>query len=108
VPGIIGVYPHEQTAPQDLLFTIEAEIDISKCAGSDRLEDALDYDEVVSAIQTFVSSSRYALIEKMAADLGHFLKAGFPFLTLSLTIEKPAAIPHATSVSIKVAFPILE
>ncbi len=63
--GRHGVYPHEKEQGQDFVFDVQ--LDVGERGLSDRLEDAVDYREVVACVREVSDGRRFHLLEALAA-----------------------------------------
>ena len=96
VETIIGIRDWEREVPQQLLFDLHAERDISAAAASDAIEDALDYAAMAEAIVTFVQASQRLLLEALLEDLAQHLMENFSAVnSLQITVRKPQALANA-------------
>ncbi|TAK07138.1 MAG: dihydroneopterin aldolase [Candidatus Manganitrophaceae bacterium] len=64
--GHCGVTEEERTIGQRLSIDVEMEVDLKKAAGSDRLEETVDYDRLCGEIVKIGRESRVLLIETLA------------------------------------------
>jgi dihydroneopterin aldolase len=67
--GYTGALPEEQVLGQWFEVDLTLWLDLSTAGQSDRLEDTLDYREVISFVQQTIRSSRFALLERLAANI---------------------------------------
>lgn len=102
VDASIGVFEWEKKIPQRLIFDLELSGDFSAASVTDILEDAIDYAAVCKAINTVVSSRHFNLLESLAENVVDKLFSLFPVQNLTLTINKPGAVPRAESVGVKI------
>lgn len=59
---------------------------------TDRLEDTVNYAEVYEVVRKITEEQRYALIEKLAGEIGRQVLSGFPVIdSVSVTVHKPSA-----------------
>jgi len=98
----IGIHPWEQHCPQTLLLTLCFQTNVKKIAEYDAIEDAIDYDRVVSRIFAFVAETHFQLIETFADRLAHTLLCDFPIPWLALTVHKPGVLKQAKDVSVTI------
>ena len=91
VRAVIGVLPHERTAPQRLHINASIEYDYD---GDER--HYVDYAEVVSLIEKGLKEGQYGLIETALEELVAQVMALSTLITsVELSIEKPDIFPHA-------------
>jgi FolB domain-containing protein len=100
--GIIGVYPHERDAPQDVLISATLFTDTHTVATSDRLKDGIDYDALAKKLQAHVESAARFTIEALAEDLASLCLQDTGVEKVILRVEKPDALPSARSVGVEV------
>ncbi|MBF0594517.1 MAG: dihydroneopterin aldolase [Candidatus Omnitrophica bacterium] len=100
VRTIIGIQDWEREKAQDVLINISLEYDAAKAAQSDDIQDAVDYKAVKQAVIRLVESSRFNLVEKMAAEILAVAMSDQRVEYASVTIDKPNALRFARSVSL--------
>jgi len=64
-----GWHKHEKEFGQAFAIDIEFEVDMAIEAASDQLQDALDYDAIVTTVRRLFVESHYKLVEAAAAAL---------------------------------------
>jgi len=97
---LIGVHPHEQVLKQKLLITLQFACQAAHSAQSDELQHTQDYAQIAEHIQAFAQSQHYQLLESFGEQLAQSLQQHYALQGLTLTIEKPAALKAAQSVSL--------
>jgi dihydroneopterin aldolase len=97
---IIGVYDWERSIRQSVVLDLEMATDNRRAAGSDRIEDALDYAALSARVLSFIEGSDFQLIETMAEQVAAIVigEFGVPWLRLRLT--KPGAVSRARDVGV--------
>ena len=100
VMAVIGVYDWEQGRRQKLVFDIEMGWDNRPAARSDNVQDCLSYADVSEAVLTFVSSGRFALVERVAEEVADLLLQRFSSPWVRIKVSKPGAVPQAESVGV--------
>ena len=65
--GNHGVYEEERARGQAFLYDLW--LSVPDAAGSDRLEDTVDYDAVAKAVAEVSAERRYGLLEALATGL---------------------------------------
>jgi dihydroneopterin aldolase len=63
VETIVGIWDWERKIRQTVSIDLEMAADIKKAAGSDSIDDALNYKLVAKRVQQFVSESSFKLVE---------------------------------------------
>ncbi len=102
VDAIIGVFDHEQLAPQPLRFDVELGFDCRKAGASDDLADTVDYAAVAALIENTARGIRCKLVEALAETLCAQILAQFPVRSVCLKIAKPAILPNADGVGVRI------
>lgn len=89
--GRHGVYDFEKD--QDQLFELDVEMHKKLCGAgmSDKLEDTVNYDEVVVLITTIFADKNYDLIEAVGESICSRLLSEYPIEKVILKIRKPYA-----------------
>ena len=96
VDCVVGIYAQERETSQPVLFDIELDYDFAAAAGSDAIEDAMDYDGAALAVTRLVKERKFALLETMAeAVAACLLEQMPPVRVVRLEIRKPQAVPAA-------------
>jgi dihydroneopterin aldolase len=87
VPGAHGVEEEERQTPRVYLYDLWLEVPDS--AISDRLEDTVDYREVVQCVQEVSESRQFRLLEAIAASVADALVARFELEAARVRVRKP-------------------
>jgi len=99
---IIGTLPRERTKKQPVVIDLEFPAPVRKAAKRDNLRDALNYQKIAEYATTFVSRSRFYLIETLAERLAKNLLLEFKLKNILLRVSKRNAIRNAKSVSVEI------
>jgi 7,8-dihydroneopterin aldolase/epimerase/oxygenase len=100
--AVIGVYDWERAVRQTLLLDLELAGDNRRAAGSDRVEDALDYAAVARRVLAFVEVSDFNLIETLAERVADLVLREFGVPWLRLRVSKPGAVMQARTVGVAI------
>ena len=93
---IVGIYEHERQASQPVILDIEFDYDFAAATASEVITDAVDYDDIVSAVRELLRQRQFQLIETMAAETAAMLLHRVPsLLRVRLEVGKPAAVRDA-------------
>jgi dihydroneopterin aldolase len=84
--GHHGVLECEQREGQTFLYDVTLEVDEP---AADRIEEAIDYRDVAAKIEQVSDSTRFALIETLAAAVAEALLASFPVAAVGVRVRKP-------------------
>ena len=98
--AVIGVHPHEQEAPQDIVIDLSFDYEASKAAASDDIKEAVDYFTLKERIAGLVVTGRYNLVERLAQDIINIIMDDARVERASVTVAKPLALPGARSVGV--------
>ncbi len=104
IPIILGILPEERLNPQDVVFDVEAEIDIIRAAASDDIDNAdVNYRILYDKLVRYVSDTEFMLIETLADKTAAMLLDTFAINSLKLTVTKhPSDMRDMGGVSIVV------
>ena len=91
IDAVIGVYPHERTGPQPLLFDIALHHDNRAPAATDDVADSVDYAQVCERVRAFVAARQPRLLETLAEALAADLLTVPGVHRARVRIGKPAA-----------------
>lgn len=94
----IGLTEEERATPQTVWIDLELAIDAAKAAYRDRVQDAaVDYAEVVSAVQGIAQRTPYNLLETLADHVATFVLGKFRVPWVRVKVKKRAlpGIDHA-------------
>jgi dihydroneopterin aldolase len=95
--GYHGVEEDEQRLGQLFLFDVRLEVGEDR-GTSDRLEDAIDYTEVATAVREVSNAHRYNLLEALAAATADLLYERFHPDRVSVRVRKPEVKPAGLTV----------
>jgi dihydroneopterin aldolase len=82
--------PGERDLPQPYIVDVEIRGDLGAAAGADRLEDTIDYSDVICEVRDVIESNSYELLERLALEVAervHELGAGW----VRVRVAKPRA-----------------
>jgi dihydroneopterin aldolase len=86
--GYHGVLEHERQQGQRFLVDLWLEVpDASAC--SDRIEDVVDYRDVVRVVQEISDGARHRLLEALATRMAEALLERFPLEAVRVRVSKP-------------------
>lgn len=88
--GFHGALEWEREQGQRFLFDVELEV--GEAGSSDRLEDAIDYRDVVACVREVSDAHAYHLLEALATALADELLARFPAERVSVRVRKPDVV----------------
>lgn len=100
--AIIGCLPWERKIKQNLRLSFELATEVRLISATDELKEGFDYAQISARIIEFVENSECKLIETLAQQLADLLQTEFSVKDLRLTLEKPGALPQASSVGVTI------
>ena len=84
--GHHGVLESEQQEGQTFLYDITLEVDEP---AADRVEETVDYRDVVATVEQVSAATRYELIESLAAAVADALLGAFHVASVVVRVRKP-------------------
>lgn len=90
--GFHGVLEQERRGGQRFLVDVELDLEHEQAARTDRIEDAIDYREVVVRVKAISDARAYHLLEAFSAALADALVAEFPVTAVRVRVRKPDVI----------------
>jgi D-erythro-7,8-dihydroneopterin triphosphate epimerase len=103
VRTIIGTHPWERKNKQELIINISLEYDAKKASRSDKISDAVDYEQIAKVVIKTVETSQFLLLEKLSDKVMEKLKTYKALQKVTLRIDKPQALPEARCISYTVS-----
>ena len=100
--AVVGVHDWERQVRRPLVFDLSLGMDAREAASSDRVRDAVDYAAVADAVREVVAAEHPQLLETLAERIARTLFDRFPILSLTLSIDKPGAVPDVKSVGVEI------
>lgn len=97
---LIGVHPYERTQKQLVVADVDIKYDGKKASETDRLEDALDYEDLQVRIEKSVSKTGFSLLEKLAVRICDEVLRDNRVSEVKITLFKPAALKKIARVSL--------
>ena len=98
----IGIYDWEKKIRQTVALDLEMAFDNRVPAGSDRIEDTLDYKAVSKRLIAFVESSKFELVETLAERCAEIVLREFDVAWLRLKLSKPGAVTGSKAVGVRI------
>jgi dihydroneopterin aldolase len=103
-----GVLERERAEGQRFLVDLELEVGDTTAASTDRIEDAVDYRDVIATVTEVSDARSYNLLEAFASALAEALVSRFPLTRARVRVRKPDValarpVEHAAVVVERVA-----
>ena len=99
---VIGVYDWERDIRQTVVLDLELASNNRLAAGSDQIQDAVDYAAISTRVLAFIEASEYQLIETLAEQVAALIMHEFCVPWLRLQLSKPGAVPQARDVGVQI------
>jgi len=100
--AVIGVREDERERPQEIRVSLVLELDLTRPAQTDALDDAVDYAAVADDVAAHVERSRYHLVERLAGAVADLVLERHPTVrAVDVRVEKPGAVPRARTVAVE-------
>src|ERR1700739_1479977 len=100
IETVIGIYDWERQIRQVVALDLQMAFDNRKPAGSDRIDDTLNYKAVSKRLITFVEGSSFELVETLAERGAEIGIAEFHVPWLRLKLSKPGAVRGSKAVGV--------
>jgi D-erythro-7,8-dihydroneopterin triphosphate epimerase len=99
---IVGIYPEERGAKQDVIINITLYTDCRAAGRSDCIEDTVNYKAVKKKVLRMAEESQFYLIEKMAEAIAAICLEDTRVVHARVMIDKPGALRFARSVAVEI------
>ena len=78
---LIGIYPDELYEKQMVEFGFSFEYDCKQAISADSIDEAVDYAVLTEDLKTFISGSKFNLLETLTANIAEKILAFSPKIT---------------------------
>lgn len=94
--------PEEHSRAQPFEVDLRLDVDISAAAGSDRIEDTVDYGSLTEAVARIVELESYRLLERLADRIAGVCVSPARVRSVEVTVRKlrPPIPVHVASVGV--------
>lgn len=99
---IIGIYPEERHAAQDVEINITLTADLRRPGRTDAFADTVDYKDVKKRVVAFVEASEFGLIERLAQGIADLCLETPGVTAARVIVDKPGALRFARSVAVDI------
>jgi dihydroneopterin aldolase len=97
---IIGIWDWERRVKQKVVVDLEMGADIRRAAGSDRIDDTLDYTSVSKRLLQFIGDSEFQLVETLTERIAELVITEFSVPWVRVRLNKQGAIRGSRDVGI--------
>ena len=102
VMALIGVHPHEEVDPQQVVISVDLTVSESGDPHEDRIYNVVCYEKLVNGIKAIVASGHVNLVETLAEKIAaHALETEL-VKAARVRIDKPGAFVDASSVGVEI------
>ena len=91
IPARHGVYEFEKEKEGTFELDIELYLPLFKAGESDRLEDTINYEDIISVVTKAFTDKQYALVEAAAHSVCDRLLNDFKIDKITVRVRKPHA-----------------
>jgi dihydroneopterin aldolase len=91
--GHHGYHAAEKELGQRFELDVDLWVDIEASGKSDKLSDAVNYENVYKVVERVMSEDRFSLLEALATDIATAIYEQFEVEGVSVRIRKPS-VPH--------------
>lgn len=91
IPARHGVYEFEKEKDGTFELDIELYLPLLKAGESDRLEDTINYEDIISVVTKAFTDKQYALVEAAAQSVCDRLLNDFKIDKITVRVRKPHA-----------------
>lgn len=102
IETVIGIYDWERKIRQPVSIDLEMASDIRKAAGSDSIEDTLDYKAVAKRLIAFVGDAEFQLVETLAERVAMIVIDEFAVPWVHVRLSKPGAVRGSRDVGVDI------
>ncbi len=100
VRTLVGIFEWERRIRQEIRLDIEMGFDIRTAAGSDNIDDTLDYKAVAQRVKAHVEESSFQLVEALAESIATLILKEFDVSSVRLVLNKTGAVRDARDVGV--------
>ena len=97
---IIGIWDWERRVKQKVVVDLEMGADIRRAAGSDQIDDTLDYKSVSKRLLQFIGDSEFQLVETLTERIAELVITEFSVPWVRVRLNKQGAIRGSRDVGI--------
>lgn len=102
VDCVVGIWEWERRVKQKVVIDVELAADIRKAAGTDHIDDTIDYKKVAKRLLAFVGESQFNLVETLTERIAELIISEFAVSWVKVRVNKRGAIRGARDVGIEI------
>jgi dihydroneopterin aldolase len=92
IETLIGIYEREKRVPQTIVLDIEVGLPGKHAAHSDKIEDTIDYSQIVTHTRQLFQQTHFSLLEHAAESIAEMVQRDFKAPWIRITIAKLAPL----------------
>lgn len=100
---IVGIFPEERVARQDVIFNITLHADYRAACASDDIRDTVDYKQVKKRVVAMAEESGFFLVERLAEEVARLCLEDPRVERVEVSVDKPGALRFARSVAVEIS-----
>ncbi|HQL94360.1 MAG TPA: dihydroneopterin aldolase, partial [Candidatus Hydrogenedentes bacterium] len=86
---IVGIFPEERVARQDVIFNITLHADYRAACASDDIRDTVDYKQVKKRVVAMAEESEFFLVERLAEEVARLCLEDPRVERADVSVDKP-------------------
>ncbi len=98
----VGIFEIEKRYEQRILVSVDLDVTDTYDGRSDRLDDVLDYGQIINSVREIVAGQHFQLIETLAERIAEAALAGDGVLWVRVAVEKPDIVAGCAQVGIAI------
>lgn len=99
---IIGVFDWEKNVDREIIINAEITTNLTESLQSDKMSDAVDYDQIIAKIKNLVAQNQFNLVEKLAQTLMDAILEDHRISKCKLEIDKVGVVENVESFSVTI------
>lgn len=99
---LIGVYPWEREAPQQIELDLDVGLPNGQAAQSDSIDDTIHYGTLVERLRELLAEQQFLLLEALAEFVANVVLQEFKAPWVRVSIVKPGILPEVGKVGITI------
>ncbi len=92
--GYIGVLPEEQVLGQWFEVNLRLYVDLKASGQSDRVEDTVDYRDIIAMVKQIITTEKFALVERLAQAIADQILILKKVTSVEVQVIKHPPIPE--------------
>ncbi|MEK6594668.1 MAG: dihydroneopterin aldolase [Pseudomonadota bacterium] len=92
IETLIGIYEMEKRVPQTIVLDLEVGLPGKHASASDRIEDTIDYSQIVTHIRLLFQQTHFSLLEHAAESIAEMVQRDFKAPWIRISIAKLAPL----------------